>query len=319
MGQLLHSRARTTKEIRREIQLCKKSIAKSAILFNVNPKTIIKWRNRDHVTDLPMGPKKVKSTVLSESEEAAIVSFRKLTQLPLDDILYALQTQIPKLTRSNLHRCLQRHGCSVLVKPAHTLRIKQKFKKYPMGYFHVDVAEVKTAEGKLYLHVGIDRITKFCYAELHTTQTKLIAADFLRNLIRSVPYKINKILTDNGIQFTNHDRHIYAFPHIFDLICNENKIEHRTTQVKHPWTNGQVERMNRTLKEATVKTYYYDTHDQLKTHLHAYLMAYNFAKRLKALHGKTPWEFIQKEWEGSPELFNFDPNQFFMGPNIILF
>ncbi len=66
----------------------------------------------------------------------------------------------------------------------------------------------------------------------------MIAAEFLRNLIKAVPYKINKILTDNGIQFTNHDHHKNAFTHIFERVCNENKIEHRKTKIKHPWTNG---------------------------------------------------------------------------------
>ncbi len=73
--------------IRREIRNSKESIAKAAARFNVNPKTIIKWRKRD----LPMGPKKIKSTVLSEAEEMAIVAFRNLTNLPLNDVLYSLQ------------------------------------------------------------------------------------------------------------------------------------------------------------------------------------------------------------------------------------
>jgi len=42
---------------------------------------------------------------------------------------------------------------------------------------------------------------------------------------------------------------------MFDMRCHENGIEHRLTKIKHPWTNGQVERMNRTIKEATVKRY----------------------------------------------------------------
>ena len=53
--------------------------------------------------------------------------------------------------------------------------------------------------------------------------------------------------------------------HMFDMRCRENGIEHRLTKIKHPWTNGQVERMNRTIKEATVKRYHYDRHEQLKT------------------------------------------------------
>ncbi|ETZ07739.1 hypothetical protein P618_200050 [Holospora obtusa F1] len=39
-----------------------------------------------------------------------------MTELPLDDVLYSLQETFPNLSRSSLHRCLQRHGCSVLPK-----------------------------------------------------------------------------------------------------------------------------------------------------------------------------------------------------------
>ena len=140
------------------------------------------------------------------------------------------------------------------------LEKKKKFKEYPLGYFHVDIAEVRTAEGKLYWYVAIDRTSKFAYAELHKNQTKKQSAEFLCNLIQAVPYKISKVLTDNGIQFTNHAHHQYALPHIFQRICTENEIEHRKPKVKHPWTNGQVERMNRTLKEVTVKAFVYASH-----------------------------------------------------------
>lgn len=317
MGQVLHSNARTTEAIRREIRNSQESIAKAAVRFNVNPKTILKWRKREDTKDLPMGPKKIKSTVLSEAEEESIVAFRKMTELPLDDVLYSLQETIPHLSRSSLHRCLKRHGCSVLPKKqVSTSADKKKFKQYPIGYFHIDIAEVRTTEGKLYLYVAIDRTSKFAYAELHKSQTKMVAAEFLRNLIKAVPYKIHKVLTDNGIQFTNHDHHKNAFTHIFLRICNENQIEHRKTKVKHPWTNGQVERMNRTLKEATVNSFHYASHDELKQHLHAYLMAYNFAKRLKAIKGKTPWQFILNQWTIHPEYFIFNPNHFLVGLNI---
>lgn len=316
MGQILHANARTTEAIRREIRNSKESIAKAAVRYNVNPKTIIKWKKREDTKDLPMGPKKIKSTVLSEAEEEAIVAFRKMTELPLDDVLYSLQETIPHLRRSSLHRCLKRHGCSVLPKKeVSTSADKKKFKQYPIGYFHIDIAEVRTAEGKLYLYVAIDRTSKFAYAELHKRQTKMLTAEFLRNLIKAVPYQINKVLTDNGIQFTNHDHHKNAFTHLFERICNENQIEHRKTKIKHPWTNGQVERMNRTLKEATVNNFHYASHAELKQHLHAYLMAYNFAKRLKSLKGKTPWQFILNQWTIHQQYFIFDPNYFLLGSN----
>jgi hypothetical protein len=72
--------------------------------------------------------------------------------------------------------------------------------------------------------------------------------------------------------------------------------------------------MNRTLKEATVNNFHYSSHNQLKQHLHAYLMAYNFAKRLKAIKEKTPWQFIKNQWT-IPEYFILNPNHFFLGLN----
>jgi transposase InsO family protein len=103
-------------------------------------------------------------------------------------------------------------------------------------------------------------------------------------LIKAVPYKIHTVLTDNGIQFTKREGTEAYWTIPFDRLCDALGIEHRLTKIYHPWTNGQVERMNRTIKEATVKRYYYQSHDHLKQHLHTFLTA-NFAKRLKTLIG----------------------------------
>src|SRR3954453_20934125 len=99
--------------------------------------------------DQPMGPKAPPSTTLSTEEEILIVAFRRHTLLPLDDCLYALQATVPHLTRSSLHRLFQRHGVSCLPSAEGT-RVRRKFKSYPLGYVHVDLAEVWTDEGKLY-------------------------------------------------------------------------------------------------------------------------------------------------------------------------
>jgi hypothetical protein len=77
--------------------------------------------------------------------------------LPLDDCLYALQAAIPHLTRSSLHRCLQRHGISRLPEVEADKQDKRKFKSYPLGYFHIDIAEVRTEQGKLHLFVAMSR------------------------------------------------------------------------------------------------------------------------------------------------------------------
>jgi transposase InsO family protein len=315
MGQVLHGSATTTEAVRRAIQHSQESLRVLAKRYGINQKTVAKWKKRTAVRDLPTGPRDAHSTVLSIEEEAIIVAFRRHTRLPLDDCLYALQATIPHLTRSSLHRCLQRHGISRLPEVTGDKEPKRKFKTYPIGYFHIDIAEVQTAEGKLRLFVAIDRTSKFAFVELHQEGGKMIAAQFLRNLVAAVPYTLHTVLTDNGIQFTNQARHKSAVHHIFDRVCDENDIEHRLTKVKHPWTNGQVERMNRTIKEATVKRYHYDSHDQLRQHLGDFVAAYNFGRRLKTLKGLTPYEAICKAWKKEPARFKSDPHHQIPGPN----
>jgi transposase InsO family protein len=163
--------------------------------------------------------------------------------------------------------------------------------------------------------VAIDRTSKFAYLELHSSAGKKEAAQFLRQLLGALPYAIHTVLTDNGIQFTNRKQDKQAFEHLFDRVCREHAIEHRLTQVKHPWTNGQVERMNRTIREATVKRYHYDSHPQLESHLHDFIQAYNFARRLKTLNGLTPYEYLCKTWTREPERFTMNPNQQMPGLN----
>jgi hypothetical protein len=200
---------------------------------------------------------------------------------------------------------------------------RQKFRHYPIGFFHIDIAEVHTAEGKLFLFVGIDRTAKFAVAQLVATADRKTAWEFLQHMLVAVPYQVHTTLTDRaigaplvratmtrGMQFAEQPRNrntIYSRPMRFDMICEANGIEHRLTKPNHPSTNGQVERMNRTIKDATVKRFHYDSLDQLRTHLADFLAAYNFARRLKTLGGLTPYEYIYKIWTSEPDRFILDP------------
>src|SRR6202000_1481469 len=153
MGQVLHGSATTTEAVRRAIQHSQASLRALARRYGINQKTVAKWKRRSSVADRPTGPRDPRSTVLSSEDEAIIVAFRRHTLLPLDDCLYSLQATIPHLTRSSLHRCLQRHGVGRLPELQGDKPTRKAFKLYPIGYVHIDIAEVHTAEGKLYLFV----------------------------------------------------------------------------------------------------------------------------------------------------------------------
>jgi len=216
----------------------------------------------------------------------------------LDDCLYALQPAIPALTRSSLHRRLQRHGISRLPGTEGDKPDKKRFKAYPIGHF--DIAEVGTAQGRLRLFVAIERTGRLAFARLEESAGKMEAAQFLRDLVEAVPYTTHTVLTDNGTQFTSRERDIHDSRHILDRVCGEH---------------GQVERMNRTLKDATVKRHHHETHDEPRTRLQLFPDACNHARRLKALLGLTPCELTCRAWTQEPERFRPDPSHHTPGLN----
>ncbi len=319
MGQILHACARTTEAMRRDIQNSEESLIVLSKRYGINPKTVAKWRSRkgEGLSDRKMGSKMSRS-VLSEIDEAVICEFRRQTLLPLDDCYDVLKDQIPKLSRSNLHRCLQRHGLSRLPSQKDEAAPKKKFKDYPIGFVHVDIAELHVGKQKLYMFVGICRVSKYAYAEIFEASKIEDTLIFLDNLVKACPFKIHTILTDNGAQFTYNKRIMQNNPkrrHRFDLACNNHGVRHKTTRIYSPQTNGQVERMNRTIKDATTKTYHYENVEQLKEHLNSFMIAYNCVKKLRAIGRKTPYEFILTSWKKQPKLFNKNPHYHWMGSN----
>ena len=161
--------------------------------------------------------------------------------------------------------------------------------------------------------MAIDRTSKVAFAERHLHAKRVVAAEFLRRVLDKLPYHVHTVLTDNGIQFTPQPHQFLPGGHSFDRICREYGVEYRLTKPAHPWTNGQVERMNRTLKEATVQRFHYQSTQKPNGHLQAFLLAYNHAKRLKTLRGLTPHEFVYAQWQKNPTIFARDPTNLTLG------
>jgi transposase InsO family protein len=178
--------------------------------------------------------------------------------------------------------------------------------------------------------VAIDRASTFAVAELPEKATRRIAATFLRALIAAVPYRLHTVVTDHGTPFPEraHFRRGAEQPQeaqqpegvslmqAVDDAGEQHGSEHRLTKPGHPWTNGQVECLNRTRKEATVTRDYYANHQSLKEHLSNCLNAYHFAKRLKTLQGLTPYEYLINCWQKEPERFTTNPCHHTVGLNI---
>lgn len=189
-----------------------------------------------------------------------------------------------------------RHGISRLPRDEEKASKHGCFADTTIGYVHIDVCELRLAECKLLMFVAIDRVTKFTHVAFLEANTTLNGTAFLRDVVQAFPYAIHTVLTDNSMAFADLPKNrgcrgamLAIFGgHIFDRVCDEHGIEHRLTKPYHPWTNGQAERINRTIKDATTKAFHYPSLDALKPHVPAFVTAYNFAKHLKALQWRSP-------------------------------
>ena len=155
------------------------------------------------------------------------------------------------------------------------------------------------------MFLAIDRVSKFTYVEFRDDAGKMNGAEFMRGVVEAFPYVIHTVLTDNGMAFadlpknrngpTRHDLGAY----IFDRVCHERGIKHRLINPCPPWTHGQAERMNRTVKEATIKAFRHPDLDSLK-----------------ALQWKTPFEVVCQAWTTTLDIFELNLRHLIPGPSI---
>jgi hypothetical protein len=253
----LHANAATTPKTRAYIQASTASVAELAAELGLNETTIRRWRGRETTEDRSSRPKCIASS-LSPMEEDLVRELRTLLDLPLDDIVEVMRRCVnSKLSRSAIHRCLQRHGISSRPKPAKPS--SGRFEDAPIGFIHIDLKHLPALQKrKSYAFVAIDRATRYVYLEIHPRRDAATSAGFLKRFLAHFPAKVHTILTDNGSEFT--DRFAVDMPgkpkdkpsgnHPFDRVCAETGIEHRLAKPFRPQTNGMVERFNRRISEA---------------------------------------------------------------------
>jgi hypothetical protein len=281
----------------------------------MHPQTVAQWQQRTHGTDAPMGPTPPQATVLTQAPAARSVACRRQTLRPLDAGLSALPATLPHRTRSALHRCGTRPGLNRWPDRAGDTPAKHKFQPSPMGSLPLDLAAVRTADGQRCLGVAIDRTGPCACAERPDAANTMSAAPCRRHLLAAGPDTSQTGLTDHGRQCTPRQRDQDAFRQLFDRVCPEPGLEHRRTQVNHPWTNGPVARMHRTFKAVSGQPYDEPTPQPLQDHLQACLMADNVANSLNTLSGLTPDAHSCPCWPKEPERCTINPDHHTLGLN----
>jgi transposase InsO family protein len=150
--------------------------------------------------------------------------------------------------------------------------------------------------GRIYQMTACDAATSFAWAQLYTDKSAGAAQNFLTHILQNAHgVKVTRILTDNGKEFTTHWR---SKNHLFERTLQDQGIQHRYTQVKHPWTNGFVERLNRTILEefyqVALRKKIYNTLEELQFDLDQFLSFYNFNRPHQGyrLKGRCPAELF---------------------------
>ena len=310
----LHKNATTTPRTRAMIQSCTLTDADAATKFGCSTRTIRRWRLAPvgEFSDRSCRPAKL-STTLTPAQEAVVLEVRQTLELSLDD-LHALAREFlhPNCSRAAIGRLLARVQAPSLKALAAARLAAQgkpafsKFKTYEPGFIHMDVKHLPAIKGdgessKTYLYVAIDRATRWVYIDIYHQLSRRNSALFLQDVIQACPFRISKVLTDNGTEFAEREAGELR-SHPLDMVCEKFHIEHRRAPVRRPQTNGMVERFNGRIAEI-LGTWRFDSGASLVENIHRYVQCYNAHIPQRALGALPPEKVIEQWIVKKPELF----------------
>lgn len=313
-----HANAQTNLQQRKRIRQSREPYRRQAHQLGVSVATIAKWKQRPDPLDRTSRPRRIHTALPPEA--APLLSWlRKDWLLDLDAVWQALrQTVFPQLSRSAVYRelvRLQLHQLRVL-RPAQQRR-HGKFRACPPGFVHLDVFYLPRLDGtRRYVFVAIDRATRLLTCQVYESRATASALAFLAHCQRFYPFRLYRLLTDNGKEFTlwGHRGRGGATTsklHAFTSACQRARMRHSLTKAYHPWTNGLVERTGGTLKAETVYRFHFDTVSQLLQAVYAFERYFNAHRPYKAMGGKTPYQLTQDWYAKAPKRFLRDPTALF--------
>lgn len=149
--------------------------------------------------------------------------------------------------------------------------------------------------GKLYQQTGIDTHSNVGFAKVYTEKTSITAADFLNDKV--LPFfddqgiSVLRLLSDNGAEYCGRPE-----THPYELFLHLNGIEHTRIKVRHPQTNGAVERLNQTIEnefyEVAFRKKLYKTIEDIQADLDEFMAWYNSERTNQGRYcqGRTPMQ-----------------------------
>ncbi len=312
---IYRSKAKTQGHLRKimteDYKKCKNSIL-VAKKYDVTANTVLKWSNAKNLENGSSAPL-IPARKYELSSLCLIYWLYEKENLKGDEILDHFEDNNLEMKRTSIYYYLKIWGLTKRRKDAKK-RINQQFKDYDPGFLHVDITYwPKLNWIKYYIFVAIDRATRLIYLEIHDNKRADTSAQFLEKALDFFPFQIEKVLTDNGKEFTldNHKWNsesnlIWAF----DLVCNTYNIDHRKTRPYTPQTNGMVEKSNDTIKSNTLKVNKYENIQEMTKDLLSFMVYYNLNRRhtslRKELWVKTPYDALEYWYQKESSIFKED-------------
>lgn len=309
-----HKNARTTTHQRKRIRSSRAPYRVQAQALGISVATVAKWHRRSDSTDRSSRPHQSQKALPPEA--VPLLSWlRKDWLLDLDTVWLALrQAVFPQLSRSAVYRELVRLSLHQLhrLRPQPS-RSRGRFRACPPGFLHIDTFALPRLGGpRRYLFVAIDRATRLMTMQVATARTMAHAVAFLGHCQQFYPFRLYRVLTDNGREFTlrgyrgrNGARTTTVHP--FTRGCRRSHIRHSLIKAYHPWTNGLVERIGGTIKAETVYRWHFNSTAMLDAALYGFERYFNEHRPYKAMGGKTPAQLTQEWFAKTPKRFLRSP------------
>ncbi len=267
--------------------------------FQVSKSTLYRWLKRDSMENRRSTPHHQPRRLNAEVEQRIIAARQQLRWGPnrLADHL--------GIPASTIYKVLKRHGINRLF-PKCTLPSVRYEMATPGALVHVDVKKLGTlglyddphkrrhGPGHECLHVAIDDCGRVAYAEIHGNETACTAIAFLERMIiwfASIGVKVERVMTDRGVAYTSS---------YWRDVCQLLGIRHVLIPVRHPQTNGKVERLIRTISDEALKGHVYGTIEARARELENYINDYNTRRRHTAIGGLTPFQRLAQKSIAGP-------------------
>ena len=281
--------------------------------YGVSRRTLYRWQatlnkangNVSSLDPHSTAPRRTRSRVIPPKLEARILWYRehyprigkkKLTPLLQAEGLVVKEAYIGRCIRDLKERGLIPNQVKLswyARSGTHKERTKTKVKKQRRQEkqgLEIDTV-VRHIDGtKRYTLTAIDIQRRLAYAKTYTSHSSASARDFLKQLIRYMPFEITEIQTDNGSEFAGH----------FNEVCKTLGIKHYHTYPRCPKMNAYIERFNRTVSEELLvfnRSLLRDDLESFNQTLSEWLEWYNKKRPHESLGLRSPWQYTRENYQ----------------------